>query len=42
MNPFRNTESKVKVETRPQTVSGEIVLLVGLIVVLLLGGMSGF
>ena len=42
MNPFRNSEPKVKVESRSESVSGELVLLIGLIVVLLIGVASGF
>ena len=41
MNPRRKTESKVKVATRAQTVSGDVVLLIGLVVVLLIGVASG-
>jgi hypothetical protein len=40
MNPFHKDEPKVKVESRTQSVSVELVLLVGL-VVLLIGAMSG-
>ena len=41
MNPFRHNEPKVKVEARSQTVSGELILLIGLVVVLLIGAASG-
>jgi hypothetical protein len=40
MNPFQNDEPKVKVASRTQSVSVELVLVVGL-VVLLIGTMSG-
>ena len=40
MNPFRDQEPKVKVESRAAGVSAELVLIVGL-VVLLIGAVSG-
>jgi hypothetical protein len=40
MNPFDKNEPKVKVQTRANTVSVELVILVGL-VVLLLGVVNG-
>lgn len=41
MNPFRDNEPKVKVQSRTTAVSVELVLIVGL-VVLLIGAVSGF
>ena len=41
MDPRRNTEPKVKVATRSEAVSGELVLFIGLVVVLLIGVASG-